>query len=176
MELGGITASVVSFFAGVAVTWLRGIISTHQIRKAVAAELHGVVVTLNFFIMRAMDGGPSPKAQCANAPLKLESFTYYWENEPDRLMRLREWPRLKGWSDRLAVINSGEHPPLFNVVMLLEGLLIPPLDRCVSRDTRRFLKRIADRPEVKAYKVDYLTAATMREIRTDRTDDGFFWN
>jgi hypothetical protein len=35
--------------------------------------------------------------------------------------------------------------------MLFESLLIPPLDKCMSRVTRKFVRRVLDRAEVAEY-------------------------
>ncbi|MBI4479730.1 MAG: hypothetical protein HY651_06875 [Acidobacteria bacterium] len=166
MDAWSILAGAASFVAGMVSGWFNqwfaAVFESHKIRNAVRAEMHGLIVSLNFYIQKALAESENRSLLTAEGldRLSLESFNYYWDNQRDKLLALPEWVRLQGWSKRLERIGDGEHPPLFNAIMLCESLTIPPLDKCVNRDTRKFLGRILDRPEVSKYKLDYLVRAS----------------
>jgi hypothetical protein len=170
MEIGTVvTTATVAYVAGIATDWWRGWsvswFSNREIRRAIQAEFHAVLVTLNFYILNAMEENGRAAGLIARyfpRPLQLEAFQYYWQHQQHRLLRLPEWSRLKSWNDNLGQIGFGApHPPLFMAIMLFESLTIPPLDRCVSRDSRKFVRNVLARPEVAKYKLDYL----LRESR-----------
>jgi len=119
--------------------------------------MKSVLIHLNFYILTAMDQGANDtlSAEYFNGRLSLESFEYYWQNQRDAILKIPEWSRLKGWNELLGQILESPHPPLFNVIMLFESLTIPPLDKCLDRDSRAFARRVIARPEVQQYKNQY---------------------
>ncbi len=162
MELSNIVAAAVAFFAGLAADWMRGIgagvLSNREIRSAVRVEIERVLVTLNFYLMKATE----PNADAASTLQypgqfpRLESVEYYWENDRKRFLRLPEWTLLRGWADRLGKIGTGSHPALFDVIMLFESLTAKPLKHCLGRESRKFVQRILARREIDIYKMDYM--------------------
>ena len=99
---------------------------------------------------------PHPIDRYFAQPLRLQAFEYYWQDRPDFLLKLEEWPRLKNWAEALNRIRDDPASALFTAIMLFESLVIPPLDKCMSRDTKEFVRRVLDRPEVAKYKLDHL--------------------
>jgi hypothetical protein len=156
-----IIAAILGLIAGLTLEsfkqWVASWWARHAIRNAVRAEIKAVLIGLNFYVLAAMDEGPSAAldAKYLSNQLSLESFKYYWQNQRDALLKLPEWSRLKNWNALLEQIRIGSHPTFFNVIMLFEGLTIPPLDRCVSRESRVFVRSILDRHEVRSYRNDY---------------------
>ena len=49
--------------------------------------------------------------------------------------------------------------PLFDAIMLLESLVIPPLDRCIDKVMKGVIRQTLDRPDVNRYKVGELLRA-----------------
>jgi hypothetical protein len=124
----------------------------------VGAEINGVLVTLNFFIMSALDDVDHQRAivtRYFDDSARLQSFEYYWQEQREKILRLPEWPRLQGWNERLSQLWTHQDP-LFEAILLFESLLIPPLDKCLSRSTRDFARRVVGRPEVEAVKMKRL--------------------
>ena len=172
MDAWSILAGAATFVAGMVSGWFNSWFATafesHKIRSAIRAEIRGLIVSINFYILKAI---PEPDNQSILASsgmdgMSLESFNYYWEHQREKILSLPEWVRLQNWSRSLGRIGSGEHPPLFNAIMLCESLTIPPLDKCVDRDTRKFLGRILGQPEVGKYKLDYLLLASGSKRKT----------
>lgn len=151
-----------AFIAGIATDWLRQFgaswFSRRDIRKAVQAEVDGLVVILNFYILRAIEN-PKDDTRAAryfSDPLQLLSVTYYWQERRDQLLRLPEWPRLVNVNETLAGLGRGPDPTLFTAIMLFQQFLIPPLDKCISRRSRKLARRVLDRDDVASYQTDYL--------------------
>jgi hypothetical protein len=156
-----ITGAIVGAGVGIALDWNRqwtvGIFSRREIRAAVGAELHGVLVTLNFFIFDAIDDPDRQRQKVTGYfdGLRLDSVDFYWQQEREKLLKLPEWPRLKRWNDRLAQLGSHQEP-LFEAIMLFESLLIPPLDKCLSHSSKQFARSVVARPDVVAIKMTRL--------------------
>jgi hypothetical protein len=147
------------FASGVAADCLRqwgaSWMSSRGVRNAIRAEIHPVLVHLNFFILNAMEGerdqGQTLTGRYFAQPLRLQAFDYYWQDRRDCLLKLQEWPRLKNWAEALNRIGDDPGSALFTAIMLFESLMIPPLDRCMSRDTKTFARGVLERPEVAEY-------------------------
>jgi hypothetical protein len=156
-----VITALLSFMAGVATEsfkqWIASWFVVRGIRKAIQAEMQGVLVQLNFYLLDVMQdgGGEISDAKYFTQRWTLESFEYYWQNQREALLKLPEWPRLKNWNAMLGQIITGGHPALFNVMMLFESLTIPPLDKCLHRDSRIFVQNVLARPEVAEYKGKY---------------------
>lgn len=163
MNLATILGTFAGYAGGLATEWVKQWASAwfarHEIRGAVRAEIGGVLITLNFFIMSALETGAAEDVvlKYFPAPAHLESFQFYWNQKRDRILRLPEWPRLKGWDESLAAIAIGPHPPPFAAIMLLQSLLIAPLDKCVDRGSKKFIQQILDQREVDSYRTKYFS-------------------
>lgn len=160
MDWATFAAGLLGLAGGAAGEWLRHGLSRRDIRKAVAAEIDPILTDLNFFILRAMEpNAPSSNelvTQFFGQPYTLKAFEYYWQDQRDRLLRLPEWPRLQKWSDSLNRIAEEPDDALFRVVMLFESLRVAPLTNCLSRDSRKFVERVSNRPEVAEYRLNIL--------------------
>ena len=139
-EMIPLITAVLGFIAGILADWIRQWTALwflqRQIRKAIMAELSGAVVTLNFFILSAIENIGDQgiiASRYFQSPLRLESFEHYWGEQRDQLLKLPEWSRLKNWTMNLGEIGKQGHPPLFSAIMLFEALLIPPLSKCLER-------------------------------------------
>lgn len=161
MDMASVVIGAIGFAGGVAADWLRqwsqSCLARRDVRVAIRAEINPVLVHLNFFILAAMDGSREQDPMLVNLhfahPLRLQAFEYYWQDHRDRLLTLPEWPRLQGWVEALNRVGDDPGSTLFRAIMLFEGLTIHPLDRCVSRDSKKFIRRVLDRPEVAKYMI-----------------------
>jgi hypothetical protein len=162
MELSNVITAAISYSAGIATEWARGLLSNREIRNAVQAEISPILVHLNFYLMNAtaIEDDPALVARYFGQSVHLESFDYYWEHDRNRLLRLPEWTLLRSWADRLGRIGTGPHPALFDVIMLFDSLTIKPLDRCVSRDSMKFVRNVLARPEISTFRLDYMLRAS----------------
>jgi hypothetical protein len=159
MDLGTIVTAAVSAAGGVAGERLRQWMSSQNVRNAIGAEIQPVLVTLNFYILKAMEGRHRDRAlveQYFGQSMKLQSFEFYWHSQREKVLGLPEWPRLKNWVESLGRIGDDPDSALFNAIMLFESFVVPPLEKCLSRDTRTFVRCVLDRPEVASYKRDQL--------------------
>lgn len=160
MEFGAFVLAGITFLAGNVTEWLRREwFPNRQVRKAVQAEIQPLVIDLNFFILRAMecaDKGEMPRSALFACPVRLRSVDYYWNQKPDQFLQLAEWPLLKGWSESLGEIGKNGHPAVIDVIMLLVRLTLPPLDKCIDWQTKRFVNNILARPAVSSYRQEYI--------------------
>jgi len=157
-----VTGAIVGVGVGIALDWNRqwtaGIFSCREIRAAVDAELQRVLVSLNFFILYSLDGQGHQQqivTRYFDGSARLRSVEFYWQERREKLLKLPEWPRLTDWNDRLGQLATHQEP-LFEAIMLFESLLIPPLDKCLSRSSKQFARSVVARPEVVAIKMSRL--------------------
>lgn len=151
----------VAFFAGVATDWLRqwsaNWFVVRDIRRAIRAEMAPVIVSLNFFILMAIEDQPdgSPMVPSFGEDSPLTAFEYYWTEKRDLLLKLPEWSRLRNWEQRLLGIRRWPEPPLFSAIMLFEALSIAPLDKAVDGTSTQTIKNTLARADVEEYKMAY---------------------
>ncbi len=154
-----IITAVGGFCAGVATDWLKhwnaNWFTRHNLRNALKAELSAVIVSLNFFVREAIEhperDGPAPFGW----QYELPAFDYYWTQNREALLKLPEWSRLRGWRERLLGINDWPEPRVFSAIMLVEALLLPPMDKLVTRPMRQTIRLLLSEPRVQKYKSTY---------------------
>lgn len=160
MEWGNVLAAAIGALAVAFGQWLTRQLSTRDIRNAIAAEIHPILVDLNFFIMRSMDQDAPDSSELVarflGEPRTLEAFEYYSKDQRDRLLRLPEWSLLGKWVDVLNKIADQPDDALFRAVALFQRLRDKPLANCLSRDSRRFVESVTQRPEVVKFWLDQL--------------------
>ena len=111
-------------------------------------EIDAALVSLNFYIMAAVK---TEGAIMRDRPPRLLAFDYYWNEKPERLFKLPEWLLLKKWNDSLDGMGTGIEPPLYTAIALFERLTIPPLNRCLSRQSMKFVRSVLARTDVADY-------------------------
>lgn len=160
-----ILTGIVGFLVGIAADWLRqwsaNWFSRRAIRKALQAEIGSLVVSLNFFILRAIEAIPNERVieqQYFPEDYQLTShaFGFYWKQQQERVLKLPEWSLLLSWYEILAGIKDGAHPPLFIAIRLFDALQAPPLNNCVGRTTATVIKDTLERADIQAFKLAYL--------------------
>jgi hypothetical protein len=123
------------------------------IRNSIRSEMAAAIISLNFFVCDALDPELSEKDLLRKHfphPLRMRSIP---SPGSDKLPEARE---LKNWADGLASIGGSGHAPLFEVLMLLQGLALPPLNKYLRRDSRAFVNRILKRPDAEEYRLNCL--------------------
>jgi hypothetical protein len=160
--LPSVTA-VVGFIGGLAAPWSKqwsaDWFSRRRIRAAINAEITPIVVSLNFYILKAIDAVPNERSveiRCFDDNMYFGAFDYYWSQKRDEFLTLPEWSRLQNWYTSVRSLQQQEHPALFTAIMLFESLRMKPLDRCVDRGTKRTVRRTLDEQNVQDYKINYL--------------------
>jgi len=101
VNLATILGTFAGYAGGLATEWVKQWASAwfarHEIRGAVRAEIGGVLITLNFFIMSALETGAAEDVvlKYFPAPAHLESFQFYWNQKRDRAGSCRGPPPRK---------------------------------------------------------------------------------
>ncbi|MEP7353130.1 MAG: hypothetical protein ABI824_07845 [Acidobacteriota bacterium] len=136
-------------------------LSRRAIRRAIRPDLHERVVNFNSFLMGAlMDGRADEdlRQRYFSRPDRMRSVDLYNHTQPEAFMSLPEWKRLEWWNDELELLSredllyDGERPRAVRVIDMLFELTMAPLNRCPSRETRKFIERILHLPEVREYR------------------------
>jgi hypothetical protein len=155
------------FFGGLATQWLTrwsaDWFTRREIRAAIKAEIAPIVVTLNFYILKAIEAVPNEQeiaAQYFGPEMRFGAFDYYWSEKRDQLLKVPEWSRLQNWYSSLRTITQSDQPILFKAIMSFESLLIPPLVSCVDRTTKGVIRQTLERPDVERFKMDHLLSAS----------------
>lgn len=155
--------AIAGFVGGIATQWLTrwtaDWFTRREIRAAFKAEIAPIVVTLNFYILKAIEVVPNEDAIAAQyfgTEMRFGAFDYYWNEKRDLLLKIPEWSRLQSWYTGLRTITQADHPILFKAIMSFESLLIAPLDRSVDKTTKGVVRRTLERPDVERFKMEYL--------------------
>ena len=138
--------------------WLGRWIARREIRAAVRREIHDSCISLNFALLRSLqDNLDEHHARTYFAqPRGLRAVEDAIARRGDVLQTMPESERLQNWNGLLKQLTIGSaHPMAFRMIEMLSALLMPPLTNCVSRETRKFVERILDRPEVSAFRTAY---------------------
>jgi hypothetical protein len=161
-----IIAGIAAIAGGIALDahkhWSEDWLARRKIRRATQADLGAIVVSMNFFILSAIeqpDEGQRLALQYFGGQEVFPALDYYRKEKREALMQLSEWKRLEGWRERLLGIQGFPEPVLFSAIMLFEALTVPPLDKAVSPETMTVVRNTLGREDVAAYQAAYFRRA-----------------
>jgi hypothetical protein len=150
-----IIAALIAFVCGMAADYFRQwsaiALEKREVRKTVRAELHAIVCTINFFLMRAAHEGGETAAMAekyfCTGGLRLDGA---FQGSP--ALRLYDRVLLNRLNGMLGELGTHQDDAFFKSIMILESLTIEPLNAYPSAETARFIRGILERPEIVAAK------------------------
>lgn len=124
-------------------------------RRAIRPRMACLVFELSSYVAEAIEDNEDaelcPQAAVAACLIVLD---HYQAEEPEQFLMLPESVRLPGWLT-LPETAVSSADPLLACIMALQGLLLSPLDNCISRESKRLIEKTLNRQDVQAYRATH---------------------